>query len=201
MLSRNFLVLTLISLFLVFLISCASFPGKDLPRYTYDQIKTGERKPSIDYEVKLYSLGKENAGAVGSFQVEIEKVFEESEVFQRFSAGIGSERYHLKMVLENEGNVGVALTTGFLCGLTLTLLPAYARDDFILTVDVHEGERLLKQYQYEHHVNSWIQLFLIFLSPFYWPGTVVKEAIDDMLLNFLYDLENDEVLSGTPLLS
>lgn len=201
MLSRNCLISILISLSFAFLISCASFPGKDLSRYTYDQIKTGERKPSIDYEVKFYSMGQENAGAVGSFQVEIEKVFEESEVFQRFSAGIGSERYHLKLVLENEGNVGVAVTTGILCGLTLTLLPAYARDEFILTVDVYEGEKLLKQYQYEHYVNSWIQLFLIFISPFYWPGTVIKEAIDDMLLNFLYDLENDEVLSGIPLVS
>ncbi len=180
------------------LAGCASFPGKQLPIYTYEQIVPRDPKPSIDYDAKFISLGRENAAAVRIFQEEIEKVFSKSNVFSKFSAGIGSEKYHLSLVLRNEGNVGAAAISGFISGFTFTVIPAYARDEYILIIDVKRGDQLLKQYQYKDHMNSWIQLFLIFLTPTHWPPDVARSVIDNMLLNFLHDVENNKILEVLP---
>jgi len=171
-----------------------AFRGKKLPKYTYEQIAHPSRKPSVDYDAKFLSLGKENAAAVKVFQEEIEKIFSESEVFSKFSAGIGSEEYHLTLVLRNEGNLGLAFLSGFISGLTFTIIPGYAKDEYILTVDVKRGDQVLKRYQYKHYMDTWIQLFLIFLTPTHSPEKVSREVMDDLLLNFLYDLGKDKIL-------
>ena len=173
---------------------CASFAGKELPRYTYEQIVPNPQKPSIDYDAKFLTLGRENAAAVRMFQEQIEKVFRKSTLFERFDAGIGSAKFHFSMALQNEGNIVAAGVSGFISGLTLTLLPAYARDEYILTVDVKKGNQLLKQYRYKHYMDSWIELFLIFLTPTHFPPNVAREVIDDMLLNLLHDVQKDRIL-------
>jgi hypothetical protein len=179
-------------------VGCASFPGKQLPIYTYEQIAPQDPKPSIDYDAKFISLGRENAAAVRILQEEIEKVFNRSNLFSTISAGIGSEKYHLSIVLKDEGNVALAFLSGFISGLTFAVLPAYGRDEYVLSVDVKKGDQLLKQYQYKDHMNSWIQLFLIVLTPTHWPPDVAKNIIDNMLLNFLHDVENDKILEVLP---
>jgi hypothetical protein len=180
----------------VTVVGCASFPGKEIPTYTYDQIVAREQKPSVDYDAKFLTFEKENAAAVRIFQEEIDKVFSRSDVFLKFGAGVGGEKYHLSLVLRNEGNMALGFISGFICGLSLFVIPAYARDDYILTVDVKKGEEVLKQYQYKDHLNTWIQLFLVFMTPTHHPDKVVREVMDNMLLKFLYDLESDKILEA-----
>jgi hypothetical protein len=92
--------------------------------------------------------------------------------------------------------MALGFISGFICGLSLFVIPAYARDDYILTVDVKKGEEVLKQYQYKDHLNTWIQLFLVFMTPTHHPDKVVREVMDNMLLKFLYDLESDKILEA-----
>ena len=187
------------------LVSCASFPSKDFQKYTYEQIMPGSQKVSIDYDAKFYSLGRENAIGLTTFQSEINKVFQKSNIFSSFSTGMGSGKYHLSLVLRNEGNMGLAAESGFISGLTLLVIPGYAKDEYILTVDVKKGDKILKQYQYEHYMETWIQLFMIFMTASHSPNKVVREVIDDMLIRFLHDLVRDKILvdykSNTLLLS
>lgn len=177
---------------------CASFPGKELPKYTYDQIKPSGPKVSVDYDAKFLSFGRENSYAVRIFQEEIEKVFGQSGVFTKVSAGIGSEKYHLSLVLENRGNLPLAFLSGFISGFTFLVIPAFARDEYILTVDVKQGEQVIKQYKYKHYMDTWMEIFLIFMTPTHFPTKVARDVIDDMLLNLLHDLEQDKILEIEP---
>ncbi len=175
-------------------VGCASFPGNNLPKYTYEQVLVREPKPAVDYDVKCFSLDRENAGSVSHFQGEIEKVFAKSNVFSKFSPGTGREKYHLSLVLKNDGNIAAAFISGFVSGFTFTVLPGFARDNFTLIVDVKKGDQLLKQYRYENYMDTWIQLFMIFLTPTHSPVDMGKEVIDGMLLAFLNDLQKDNLL-------
>jgi hypothetical protein len=139
-------------------------------------------------------FGRENAAAVKTFQEEVDKVFGTSNTFSKFGAGIGAERYHISLVLRNEGNFGLAFLSGFISGFTFTVLPGYARDEYVLVADVKKGDQVLKQYQYKDYVGTWIQLFLVFLAPTHWPPNVTRDVVDNMLLNFLHDLEADRIL-------
>lgn len=186
------------ALFLVLLITsgCASFPGKELPRYTYEQIPVAEPKHSIDYDLRFLTFGADNATAVKIFQEEIEKVFNESKIFEKSSPTVGTSVYHFSMVLRNEGNVGLAFLSGFISGMTFTVLPAYGKDNYILTVDVKKDGEIIKSYQYNHYIETWVHLSMIVLTSTRHPDKIVREAMDDMVKNFLHDLQKDKLLQS-----
>ena len=74
--SRKIFIQSLIIGVLCFLpvVGCASFSGKELPKYTYEQIIPHNPKPSIDYDDRFLSFGKDNVDAVKIFQ-KIDYVF------------------------------------------------------------------------------------------------------------------------------
>lgn len=79
------------------------------------------------------------------------------------------------------------------------IIPAYDKQDYILTVQVKKGDQLLKQYEYKQHMYTWVQLPLMFiLMPTNAPAKVEKKVIDNMLLNFLYDSQKDEIWESVP---
>jgi hypothetical protein len=140
-------------------------------------------------------LRKENARSTETLQKEIKKILSASPVFAEAAAGAGTGDYHLSFVFRDEGNEALAFLSGFISGFTLTIIPAYAKDNFILTIDVKQNDRVLKTYSYRDHVNTWIQLFLVFLTPTHWPGTVAESIVDNMIMNFVHDFAKD-VQSG-----
>jgi len=89
----------------------------------------------------------------------------------------------------------VAIASGFLSGSTLMILPGYATDTFVLSVDVKKENQVLKHYEYHDSMNTWIELFLIFWMSVHSPVQVRAEIIDNMLLNFLHDLQRDKIVT------
>lgn len=189
-------LLPVLLLVAILISGCASFPGNDLPRYTYEQIPQLEPKPSIDYDLRFMSFGSDNTAAVKILQEEVEKVFNESKIFQTHSAITDKSKYHFSMVLRNEGNAGLAFLSGFMSGMTLTLVPAYARDEYILTVDVKNDGELIKTYKYSNHMDTWLHLAMIFLTSKRYPDKIARDVFDDMIRNFLHDLQKDKLLQA-----
>jgi hypothetical protein len=179
----------------VFAAGCASFPGRELPSYSYEQIPVPPNKISATYDVKAIMLGKENANSAEAVKKEIQKILSESPVFAQAAAGAGMSDYHFSFVFRNEGNEALAFISGFISGFTFTVIPGYARDNFILTVEVKQGDRVVKTYTYHDHMNSWIQVLLVVLTPSHWPGDVGKSIVDNMIMNFVHDFAKD-VQSG-----
>jgi len=177
---------------------CASFPGKQLPQRSYSEVASLGKGPAVDYDARFLTQGIENAMAVRIFQEQIEQTFARAEAFETFSAAVGKAPCHLSLTLENRGNMPMAFISGFISGLTFAVLPAYARDNYTLDVDVKRDGKVLKHYHYKDHMTTWIQFFLVVLTPSKHPNKVVRGVFDNMLLNFLYDLHQDKVLKPPP---
>lgn len=171
-------------------IGCASSLGKEFPKYTYEQIVPHDPKPSVSYEI----LGI-TKGSIGSidFSREVYEVFRKSNLFSKISAGIGSETYHFSIELQAEGSSSLWSVVASIS--TMTIIPGYTKDGYVLTVLVHKGNKELKRYQYKRYIETWVHLFLIFATTHL--ETPIREAIDDMLLNLLHDLQNDQILTSS----
>lgn len=191
---KKFGQIILISLFAAFMATgCASFAGRELPIYTNDQLPVPEKKIFATYDVKAFGPNGENNIFAARLDKRIQKILSSSPIFSELKSGSGPGDYHYSFVLRNEGMppMPIAFLNGFISGFTFTIIPAYARDIFIITIDVKQGDRVLKTYTYKDHMDSWIQLFLVFLTPFNWPPSVSDSVIDNIIMNFAHDFGSD----------
>lgn len=83
---------------------------------------------------------------------------------------------------------------------TTLVFPCIFPQHFLLTVQVFQGEALLRQYQYRHRQTTiiWPPLIPLTLIPAYNPVLVSKRMIGDMLMLFIHDLTRDDLLAGIP---
>lgn len=177
--------------FTVFAFGCASFPGKELPLYKNDQISPPVQRFSVSYDVKAFEFGKENAKFAKVWQEEVEKVFKASPLFLEVSSTTRLGEYQCSFEARKEGEEATAIMSGLISGLTFAVIPAYGKDEYILTVDVKKENRVLKTYQYKDHVETWAEILLILLTPWHFPPTVSREVYDNMIMNFLHDFAQD----------
>jgi len=199
--NSRYLFYALTFLFCSLIIGCASFPGKEL-KYTYNQIVPREPKPSIDYDESFYVLSEfifadraDDNHRGRMFHEEVDKVFTNSKAFSKITPGTGYEPFHFSLICSYTIEIGLLDALGPLIeGISLTIIPSHWKANFELRVDVKKGNQILKQYRYENTCSHWSQLFLIFLTPTHFPFSVERAIMDDMLLNFLYDLEQDKLL-------
>jgi hypothetical protein len=171
---------------------------ENLPDQSYYQ-----NKPSIAFDVSFYTFLKGaqkepvlNPAATDELIKSIEKVTRESNLFSKYTFDMDDQSdydYTIQIELLNYGNYWAAYCSGFLSGLTLCVIPAYAKDSYRLTCKVFDKNGAeVKSYEYEECIKTWIQLLLF---PFI--GTTKKvpvEMRENMLKNFYNDLIRDGVL-------
>ena len=89
-----------------------------------------------------------------------------------------------------QGSKGMA----FLSGFTLTLFPATGDDIFVVETNIKDkdGQTLGSVYKTET-VSLWIQFFLIFIMPFYWPETVAQETLYDINRAVIVEARDDGI--------
>ncbi len=176
------------------LAGCASFPGKQLPTYTYGQLTSLPKKITATYDIKAFSIyGVEDHTSATRLDFKVQKVLSSSPIFSDIKPGAGQSDYHYSFIFRNDGMppLPVAFLNGVISGLTLCMIPAYARDIFIITVEVKQDDRVLKTYTYQDQMDTWIQLFLVALTPFYFPANISDAVIENIVMNFLYDFTKD----------
>jgi hypothetical protein len=176
------------------LAGCAAFPEDELPKHGPASINVTAERPSIDYDLSFSTMGTENAAGLSLFEKRVVAVFNSSHAFASARPGIGGEPYHLKLSLDNSGNLGLAAVSGFICGLSLLVIPGYAKDEYTLVAEVQSGPTLVKRYQYHDSMVTWTQILLIFVMPMNFPPSVVPDVIDNMLWNLVVDMQRDGVL-------
>jgi hypothetical protein len=130
------------------------------------------------------------------FREEVDKVFSNSKVLSKSCETKNWEQYHLNTVMffvPSEHRT-LQFVSIFFSALSLTALPGYGDMNAVIIVDVKKGNQILKKYRYD---NSWrflMQFFLFPLTPWHYPPSVARGIIDDMLLQFLHDFEQDKLL-------
>lgn len=180
--------------FAVFMASgCASFAGMELRIYTNEQLSAPEKQISASYDVKAFPAHSFINIDASNLDERIQKVLSSSPLFAQLKSGSDPGDYHYSFVLRTEvmPSEFIAVMSGAISGATFLVIPAYGRDIFIMTVVVKKGDYVLKTYNYKDHIDSWIQVLLLFLKPFNFPPMVYDSVMDNMIMNFAHDLSSD----------
>lgn len=179
---------------MLFLVSgCVSFRGglDDLPKAPTTTAANASAAP-LSYDLHWLTNGNPNPIAQEQMRPRVEGELRDASLFGNITRG-GGGPYHLDVTIENSGNVAVAALTGALSGLTLTVLPGYAHDEYTLTATLTKGEAKVKSYRYTAGVTTWIELFLVFGMPFK-ESEVVEKTVENLTRHLTADLAADHVV-------
>jgi hypothetical protein len=192
----------LMVLFCVLIIGgcAASFRGGQLEKIENLNIETSQvGKPSVYFEISwltgLSPQPKENVYYMPSFVKMVEEIAKESGFFKNIVTvrPATSTDYTIRMSMLNYGNALLASCLGSISGATLTIIPAYARDNYRLSAIIYDSAgNKLKEYQNEDHVNSWIWLPLLPVAPF--TKDVGDKVRENMLRHCFQDLAKENIL-------
>lgn len=146
----------------------------------------------IDYATRF--VGGEPASGDAAFAERVASVLTQHPAFADATPGDGAP-LHLEFTLTNSTNRLVAGLTGLVCGLSLTVLPAYARDDFVLVVEARANGIAERRLEYHDSVTTIMHLTAALVPRTALPRHVVQDAVDAMLLEALGDLDASGVLA------
>jgi hypothetical protein len=102
----------------------------------------------------------------------------------------------LDITVNDKGNMPLAVLSGVITGLSLYVIPGYARDDYEMNVVVSKNCEELKRYRYTENVTIVMELLLVFGMPFVEGNDAPKNAIKDMTKHLVADMAKDGLLSG-----
>jgi len=192
--------------FLIFqvLIGCMTLPGRLIPTITKLPDKAMfVNKPKVFIDINFHTFLKgqhtapvENITAKDIFVNTVKNVTEKSNLFESYTIDKFQSRnvdYTIQLDMLNYGNFSKAMIAGIISGLTLTVIPVAAKDNYKLTaklLDTNGNE--IKTYVYEDYARTWFQLFLF---PF--AGTLKKvpnKVMENMIENLYNDILNDNYL-------
>jgi hypothetical protein len=182
-------------IYLATVTGCAMVSHDRLPKYSYSQIEKHEKKISIDYD---YSFDTSNMASVfrdTNFGSIMENSLNESGVFEKVYKGTGNEKYHMSIMLGYYGrNKAMEFLNIELSALSLMVIPHHSKHNFVMTVDVSKDGDVIKTYKYDDGYSIWVQLFLMFYPDFRGHKEMQEEVMNNIVRNFLYDLQKDAIL-------
>jgi hypothetical protein len=171
---------------------CVSYSHDRLPKRTYGEV-VAKKRVAIDYDLNVtwHNNAVQNANWADRSRELFERVANQAQCFSSVRQGRGSP-WHLNMTFDNSGGDD---GTAILCGLTLLVFPAFAREEFTLSVDVLHNGQVVKSYAYHDGMTTVIEVLLIFLTPFFSPIGLGEAVAENMVLNFLHELVRDDILT------
>lgn len=173
---------------------CVSFRSGDVASVPPSGGPAPADAPPINYDFTFLSRGTPNAAVTNIVQPIVERELKASGSFKETHVGNDGDP-HVKITVNNTGPIGAALITGIFSGLTLTVLPGYARDNYMFNAVVTKNGTEVKRYHYEDGITTWTELLLIFGMPFNDSNKEkVEEIVADMTQNLAHDLKADGLL-------
>jgi hypothetical protein len=196
-----------LAIFLLFqlLNGCLAVPGRLVPTVqTLPDQSAYANKPDVFIDVNFHTFLKgkhtspvENITAKDQFLNIVKEVTEQSALFESFTFDrfeSNNTDYTIQMDMLNSGDNTKAMLAGCVSGLTLTVIPVAAKDNYTLTarlLDANGNE--LKTYKYEDYVRTWIHMFLFpFLGSM---KKVPSEVMENMVKNLYNDILNGHYLN------
>lgn len=182
------------------LFNCATFTsypeGFQSPTYLKPE-KASNKTISVTYTQKSFTPSGQslevNANALEAMQKEFEKHVSESGYFKGTTTALQPSDLKLQIEgVDQGGGGGQALA--FISGLTLTVLPAWAKDDFTITYTFKDKkDKVVKQYIRNVTYNTWIQLLLIFALPFKSPASEIPAGFKTTTYSVLEEAAKDGI--------
>ena len=182
---KNHIGSIFVSILLLSLVSgCAAYRAGNLPQISSWPPESVNDKKSISIVVSGEAIlgGKHQAAPSTYIKISQEptaKAYRNAGLFSDVKVGFAETdlRAEVKIVHQGETNLGL----GFLSGLTLFLIPSKTTDEFVVKTTIKDSEGdTIGTFEKSETITMWQQLFLIFATPFNFPGSVVKETLYDL---------------------
>jgi len=199
--SSKKLVYILAACSLIALSGCASFRNNEVANIEkLPDVSQYAKKPSVFIEPHFYR------GEPGNAQLEIlaikekingviGKTLSESALFSNYSFDekdrAGSD-YVIQLKIYNHGNNGLAAVAGFISGLTLTVIPAAATDNYTLEAKLlNNTGSVINSSTNKDSITTWIGIIFLPMA-----GLTPEKAMSGTLDNQLKAVLKELVESG-----
>lgn len=173
---------------------CASFPGRDLPVYSYADLALAPADKLCLVTAATATLSDGDREIIDTTLAMLEK----SGYFQRAPGQCAPNREEEQTSIQwdfrndtRAGNRAVAFISGFISGFTFTIVPGFGRDEFQLTVRLRKNDQVVKEYVYREHIDTWTHFSLLLMMSDHKPRDAVREVYTRMIMNFLHDYSRD----------
>jgi len=195
--SRHFKIISLI-LILLFGSGCfAAFPaGKLKEMETFPPVPEAPINAhlNITWNHYLYGVHKPEADQSSADNVWkiAEKTFKESGYFEKISPFVAHPDIKIKahIIFKVEGSeAGVLFSAA-----TFGVIPTHVMHHYVMDAEVTNlktGQS--RSYHLEDSVSIYAQTILILIAPFYWPGTVGEEMLENMFKHLAIKMREEGV--------
>ena len=137
--------------------ACVAYRSGDLPETPQPATKRAAATTTASYDFQFTTFDNPNAVAQAEVAPVIDRELGATGVFKQGKAGAPGQP-HVAIKVNNSGPLALGIITGIFSGLTLTVLPGYARDDYKMTAVVTKDGKEVKTYTYEGSVTTWMEL-------------------------------------------
>nr|WP_298168430.1 hypothetical protein [uncultured Pseudomonas sp.] len=185
------------------LAGCASFPGDQVPETTLPSMASYQQRPSVFVDFTFYQGKAGDANAVEVPQArdmlkpQLEASLRDSGLFSRYTLDEFQKQpgdYTLKLKVYNSGSAGAAMVSGMISGFTFMVIPATAKDEYTMTLQVldEQNQPVLAKQNYDS-VRTWMGLIFIPMMG-YTPGEAINDSFRRQLNALLKQMVDQQVL-------
>ena len=175
----------------VMLQGCISVHSYVDPQYhhaSYADLARVEPPYALSIKVEYQLNGKDRPKAVASLLDHVQRSLRASGVVVPYE-GKGAADGELSVVVNDVGDVGAAAAKGFGTGLTFGLVGSHVSDNYEITVRLTQPDGVTEQ-KYHHAILSTVGNASgppgLKAVP---PGVAMNQVADDIVLNFLKDMQ------------
>ena len=174
-----------------FAAGCASFRGGEIPETKPWPPASPAAKKTLSLAVTGSTLlnntpGDASPQMLTKWREFTEQAYKESSQFSAVLPETAAADIKAEVKIVNSGNPNLGLA--FISGLTLTLIPAKATDYFTVHTDFKNSRGdVLASIEKKDHMDTWIELFLIVVTPFNWPNSVAGDVLTDISRSTIAD--------------
>lgn len=179
------------------LAGCASFPGNEVPDTSIPSMAHYEQQPSVYVDFTFYRGEVGDAQAVEMPQArdmlkpQLESALRDSGLFSRYTLDPFQKQegdYTLKLAVYNGGSEGAAMASGLISGFSLMIIPATAKDEYTMTLQLLDGaDKPVSVVQNHDYVRTWMGLVFIPMMA-YTPADAINDSFRRQLNALLKQL-------------
>ena len=163
---------------------CASFTKDEVAPVDLPSMANYQNKPNVYVDFDFYQGNPDNASANEVPQArdmlkpELKRAFSESGLFGRVTFDEFEKQpgdYNLRLKVYNHAPGGGQMAMAFISGLTLTIIPSVATDQYTMSLETldERGQSLGKTSNHDA-INTWMGIWFLPMV-----GNTPKEAVTD----------------------
>nr|WP_298146347.1 hypothetical protein [uncultured Pseudomonas sp.] len=185
------------------LAGCASFPGDQVPETTLPSMASYQQRPSVFVDFTFYQGKANDSKAVESPQAkellkpQLEASLRDSGLFSRYTLDEFQKQpgdYTLKLNVYNSGSAGAAMVSGMISGFTFMVIPATAKDEYTMTLQVlDEQGQAVSTGQNNDSIRTWMGLIFIPMMA-HTPADALNDSFRRQLNALLKQMVDQQVL-------